>query len=70
MRSVTQCLAGKRLVVVRLMNGEETWVRERKGVGGVTFGGKKVGSELSLEEKKLTQISELEDEMRYWVESK
>lgn len=52
------------------MNGEETWVRERKGVGGVTFGGKKVGSELSLEEEKLTQISELEDKMRCRVESK
>ena len=48
-RLVTQCLAEKRLAVVRLMNGEETQVRERKHVGGVGFGGKKVSSELSLE---------------------
>lgn len=69
-RLVTQCLAEKRLAVVRLVDGEEIGVSERKRVGGVGFGEKKVGRELSLEQEKLTQISDLEDEIRCWVKSK
>lgn len=69
-RLVTQCLAEKRLAVVRLMDGEETGVRKRKRVGGAGFGGKKVGRQLSLEQEKLTQISDSEDEIRCWVKSK
>lgn len=63
---VTHCLE-KKLVVVRLMNGEESRVRERKRVG---FGGKKVGRELFLEQEKLTLISDSEDEIKRWVKSK
>lgn len=69
MQLVTQCLAEKRLAVIRLVNVEETWVEEEvcKRVG---FRGKKVERELSMQQEKLTQISDLEDGIRCLVKSK
>lgn len=46
------------------MNGGEVQVRERKHVGGVGFGGKKVGRELSLEQENITVASDLEAETK------